>query len=517
MSAAFTPLELLAVLLAPAAMGLAVVFVAPETFHLRSSGSRVAGLRIFVGVIWAGDAVLKFLPGATPLTAYYLLVSQAGLQPSVSGWFSFWASLVASNPGLWWYGAGIIEFLLAASLIFGLARRLAYAGGSVFSLALWLTAEGFGGPYEVGTIDLGVGLASALLLLALWQVESVSGPAVWAADVGVERRWGRWRILGGPSHVEPTGVRAEADRSISGRRPTDAGPATVGHRIDTPKPSIGVPSARGDIAVRSRRRLLRERNLRRGERAILSLEVAFEALVLLFTSVLFGLAMIAAIGPRWKAFFACAAARTAALRIFFGGMWLALAALILTVTGLPPGAGLSYWLVVMASDSQPAWLQGWFSFWESTIALDPWFWWYGLGLLELFLAVCLIAGLLRRPIYLVGVAVSLFLWTVPGGFGGPYLPGFTDMGAGILNAAIFLALLYLDSMPVPPRFAVDAALARRSSTWRRLTATPYSLSTRPGAGSVWPRTRLLRPGSGLGAERREVPAPGSPQTTPRAP
>ena len=57
-------------------------------------------------------------------------------QPALSGWFSYWASVIASDPGFWWYGTGILTACLATCLILGVVRRLAYVVGFLFGLML---------------------------------------------------------------------------------------------------------------------------------------------------------------------------------------------------------------------------------------------------------------------------------------------------------------------------------------------------------------------------------------------
>jgi uncharacterized membrane protein YphA (DoxX/SURF4 family) len=195
----FLPAEYFAVFAAAVTLGLGVLFAAPDRFHLRSPGGRAALVRILVGAIWATDASLKFLPGAPPKLAYWLIVGVGQDQPSLSWWFSYWAAVVGGNPSLWWYGTGALEALVATALLLGLARRFAYLGGFVLGLALWAIPEGFGGPYLPSTTDVGVGLLYAVVSLMLLQMDSVSGPARLAVDPTIERRWRGWRVFGGPA------------------------------------------------------------------------------------------------------------------------------------------------------------------------------------------------------------------------------------------------------------------------------------------------------------------------------
>lgn len=199
--------------------------------------------------------------------------------------------------------------------------------------------------------------------------------------------------------------------------------------------------------------------------------LAFEVFLLLTIGTIVSIALAAGFERQLKTIFS-PAGRTGFLRILFGGVWL-----VDGLLRLQPGAfpQLSYWMVVMAGQEQPGWLSGWYAFWTGLIGGAPTVWWYGVGSVELVLAACLVAGFLRKPVYLIGLSLSLFLWTVPEGFGGPYAPGSTDMGTGILYAVVFLALLHLDSVSSPPRFALDSVIARRWPTRKRLVPAGVSL------------------------------------------
>ena len=238
--------------------------------------------------------------------------------------------------------------------------------------------------------------------------------------------------------------------------------------------------------------------------------LAFEVFVLLAMGIPVSLTLAAAMGRRLRAVFS-PSVRTTALRMLFGGVWIADGLLRFF-----PGtySQLSYWLVVMVEDGQPLWLMGWFSAWASLISGSPAFWWYGFGLMELAIGFCLFTGFVRRPVYLFGLALSIFLWTVPQGFGGPYGPGSTDMGTGILYAVVFLALLHLDSVSGPPRFTLDTALGRRWPGWQRLVQARAQTQPAPApreSGVSLGRSvdRTSRIGRGPASGRDTRTSPGS--------
>jgi uncharacterized membrane protein YphA (DoxX/SURF4 family) len=150
-----------------------------------------------------------------------------------------------------------------------------------------------------------------------------------------------------------------------------------------------------------------------------------------------------------------------AFRVIFGLVWLVDGALKFApgVVGQFPG------LVAKAGQSQPAWLSPWFSFWSAQTAAHPAFWVYSTGSLELALAFCLIFGFLRKIAYLGGTLLSLLIWAVPEGFGGPYGPGATDIGTGIVFAILFLALITLNAGYGPSRWSLDYYIERRWPRW----------------------------------------------------
>ncbi len=158
------------------------------------------------------------------------------------------------------------------------------------------------------------------------------------------------------------------------------------------------------------------------------------------------------------------AALKTAMRIVFGIVWL--------IDGLlkfQPGVSDS--LAGMISDAglgQPAWLQPWFSFWSQTVSANPAFFTASIGLLEVLLALALILGFLRKIAYTGGFFLSLIIWSVPEGFGGPYGPGSTDIGTGIIYAFVFLFLMILNATYGPSLWSLDAAIERRWPSWRRI-------------------------------------------------
>lgn len=150
-----------------------------------------------------------------------------------------------------------------------------------------------------------------------------------------------------------------------------------------------------------------------------------------------------------------------AFRVVFGLVWLLDGSLKFApgLVGQFPG------LVTQAGHRQPAWLQPWFSFWAAQAAGNPAFWVYFTGTLELALAFCLLFGFLRKIAYVGGILLSLLIWAVPEGFGGPYGPGATDIGTGIVYGVLFLALITLNAGYGPSRWSLDFYIEERWPRW----------------------------------------------------
>ncbi len=128
----------------------------------------------------------------------------------------------------------------------------------------------------------------------------------------------------------------------------------------------------------------------------------------------------------------------AAVRIMFGLIW-----------------GVAAWLkwqpafqnsfvdqVSGARDGQPALVQGWISFWANLIGANPLLFARIEATTESAIALCLIFGLLSNLTYIVGMFLSLGIWSTAEGFGGPYVAGHsTDVGTALPYAVVFAILL----------------------------------------------------------------------------
>ena len=170
-------------------------------------------LRITFGVIWLIDATLKWLPGFRA-TYMSVIMAEAQGQPGwLQPWFHFWIRFQHPDAMVLAYLAAVIETLIAVALIIGFARKLTYLSAIAFSLLIWGTAEGFGGPYTSGASDIGTAIIYAVVFAGLLMLSYYGGPARYSADYYLEKKiswW--WRI-------------AETRRPAPADAPTGAAPA----------------------------------------------------------------------------------------------------------------------------------------------------------------------------------------------------------------------------------------------------------------------------------------------------
>jgi nitrite reductase (NO-forming) len=150
-------------------------------------------LRVAFGVIWAVSAALTWTDGFADHYVGYLHNAATG-QPAWSAWwFHMWIALVTPNVGLFVWATRIAETLLALALLLGFARKITYVVGILFSLLIWSTAEGFGGPYSVGANNIGAAISFVLIFAALIVINLRAGPSPYSLDYLIESRWPRWR------------------------------------------------------------------------------------------------------------------------------------------------------------------------------------------------------------------------------------------------------------------------------------------------------------------------------------
>jgi nitrite reductase (NO-forming) len=154
-----------------------------------------AGVRAAFGVVMAVDAYLKWQPAFAAHYVGYLQNAANAQPPWLAPWFNFWLRVVPPNAGFFIGATRLIETAVAIGLLLGLARRFTYLLGVVFSLLIWSTAEGFGGPYTSGATNLGPALVYALVFVALTLFARILGSTPYSVDYHIARRLPFWGSL----------------------------------------------------------------------------------------------------------------------------------------------------------------------------------------------------------------------------------------------------------------------------------------------------------------------------------
>ncbi|HET7306623.1 MAG TPA: multicopper oxidase domain-containing protein [Gammaproteobacteria bacterium] len=154
-----------------------------------------AALRVALGLIWTVDAALTWTPQFAVHYVGYLHNAAQG-QPAWSAWwFDAWIAMVTPHAALFIWLTRIAESALALGLLLGFARKSLYLAGALFSLLIWSTAEGFGGPYTVGATNMGAAIAYVLIFIALIAINFRAGASPYSLDYLIERSWPAWRRI----------------------------------------------------------------------------------------------------------------------------------------------------------------------------------------------------------------------------------------------------------------------------------------------------------------------------------
>jgi nitrite reductase (NO-forming) len=188
-------------------------------------------LRITFGAIWLIDATLKWLPGFRASYMSVIMAEAQGQPGWLQPWFRFWINIQHPDAMPLAYLVAVAETLIAVALIAGFARKITYSAAIVFSLLIWATAEGFGGPYTSGASDIGTAIIYAVVFAALLALSYYAGPSRYSADYYIERKVSWWWKV------------AETRRLAPAEAPIPAG-VTVAAQAATSQPQSALPRSR---------------------------------------------------------------------------------------------------------------------------------------------------------------------------------------------------------------------------------------------------------------------------------
>ena len=143
-----------------------------ETENETSRRRRYRTLRLLFGALWAFDAAWKWTPFFLHHPLTYLVQAEAGQPAWIVAYIKIFINLI-ELVGQETFGifAALTETLIAISLLSGRGMRYLLPYGFIYSLGIWTTAEGWGGPYGavtgIGGDVLGTGIIYALICLYL--------------------------------------------------------------------------------------------------------------------------------------------------------------------------------------------------------------------------------------------------------------------------------------------------------------------------------------------------------------
>ena len=161
--------------------------------HARSSRGRGGtAVRVAFGMVWLADAALKWPPAYRTNFLEQLRAGAQGQPRWLHPWFHLVVRLVSPRIALFAYGTALVETLLGLALLAGFARKFTYIGGAIYSLLVWATAEGFGGPYSGSRTAIGAAIIYAVVFLALMVMNARSETSRYSVDRLIERRWPWW-------------------------------------------------------------------------------------------------------------------------------------------------------------------------------------------------------------------------------------------------------------------------------------------------------------------------------------
>jgi thiosulfate dehydrogenase [quinone] large subunit len=173
--------------------------------------------------------------------------------------------------------------------------------------------------------------------------------------------------------------------------------------------------------------------------------------------------------------------RIAAVRILFGLVWAVDAAF-----KFEPAFYNGILQSIKSADSgEPSWLNHWFNVWYRIIGSNPHLFAVIILIIETLIAISLLFGIARRINYSLGALLSFLVWSVAEGFGGPYVSGSTDIGAGFIYVIVFL-LLYVADSSVSPSWSLDPFIEKHVSWWHFVASAPQKIQPSDNSPALKP-------------------------------
>ncbi len=108
--------------------------------------------RVMFGFLWAWDAMFKLHPYFITHMVDLISGAESGQPAWIVAYLQIWVAVINHiSPLFFGVMAALTEVALAWSLLTGKLLRIFLPVGFVYSFTIWISAEGFGGPYGNGT------------------------------------------------------------------------------------------------------------------------------------------------------------------------------------------------------------------------------------------------------------------------------------------------------------------------------------------------------------------------------
>ena len=139
----------------------------PHPTSNRDPGRQLALPRVLFGLLWAFDASWKWHPYFLMHFTGYLTAAESGQPHWIVDYIQFFINVIhLIGPSICALLVALLETFIAVSLLSGKWLRFALPAGVLFTLGIWTTAEGWGGPYGPGNTAMPGNLVGNAILYA---------------------------------------------------------------------------------------------------------------------------------------------------------------------------------------------------------------------------------------------------------------------------------------------------------------------------------------------------------------
>ena len=125
-----------------------------------------------------------------------------------------------------------------------------------------------------------------------------------------------------------------------------------------------------------------------------------------------------------------------------------------------PGENVAYADIIEQSATG-----AWSEFWAGLARANPSLFVAVVGGFEIVVGALTLLGLLRKPAFLLGMGLGVWLWAVPEGFVGLWGTGRLESSAGIFLALCFLTLSILEATFGIDRYSLDRVISQVRERW----------------------------------------------------